>query len=304
MRELSGRVRRHVFTGMSSLSDLVTFVHGQHPELPERQPPNGRSILPVWELPRDPAVDFPDWLGNSQPRNNDGLGAERMLGDEPRKVEESFLRPDLLVPDLLAYYLPFHFYGPKTWGIYMLESGVVRLATSLSPAAAWPELLEAVFLALLVHEQFHASAEAGATRMESLVGREVHRHAASDVRARLREEAMANAQAARSIRKAFPHVSPALERLMVQWPEGYRDFARFLGQADQSRGFEEVAEEYRRYAGMRSLGGPGGFLFKPLSASDRAYIPTYWVLDGHRHGHFLPDWFLRRHPGTGMLTRW
>ena len=32
-------------------------------------------------------------------------------------------------PDALAFYLPFHYFHPVWWGVYLLLEGVERLAT-------------------------------------------------------------------------------------------------------------------------------------------------------------------------------
>lgn len=77
-------------------------------------------------------------------------------------------------PDVLAFYLPFHHYHPKWWGIYLLAEGVVWLACYLmyhmpkaqqSPLVVSNAVL-AARLFLYYHEAFHHRTECFATRLE------------------------------------------------------------------------------------------------------------------------------------------
>lgn len=73
-------------------------------------------------------------------------------------------------PDALAFYLPFHYFHPNWWGVYLVREGVLELADwlrrysqeKLSPLEA--ELAARIFL--YSHEAFHHAVEAFATRLE------------------------------------------------------------------------------------------------------------------------------------------
>lgn len=73
-------------------------------------------------------------------------------------------------PDALAFYLPFHYFFPDWWGVYLLVEGVQLLADfiqkhsggTLSPKKAW--IVARAFL--YGHEAYHHRTESFATRLE------------------------------------------------------------------------------------------------------------------------------------------
>lgn len=73
--------------------------------------------------------------------------------------------------DVLAYYLPFHFYSTK-WGIYVLASGILSVASMLVSASE-PKLSKnedaLAFAILMHHESFHFFCEIACARAELLV---------------------------------------------------------------------------------------------------------------------------------------
>jgi predicted RNA binding protein YcfA (HicA-like mRNA interferase family) len=72
--------------------------------------------------------------------------------------------------DCLAFYLPFHYYFPTYWGIYLLFEGVQWLANKIyrdSMGRVNPKnAIRAARLFLYYHEAFHHKTECFATRLE------------------------------------------------------------------------------------------------------------------------------------------
>lgn len=73
-------------------------------------------------------------------------------------------------PDSLAFYLPFHYYHPIWWGIYILADGVQWLAKDIvGRSHGKVSLIDAILAArlyLFYHESFHHKTECLATRLE------------------------------------------------------------------------------------------------------------------------------------------
>lgn len=72
--------------------------------------------------------------------------------------------------DCLAFYLPFHYYYPTWWGIYILAEGVQWLARDIVTRSGGDvgmrDATDAARLFLYYHEAFHHKAECFATRLE------------------------------------------------------------------------------------------------------------------------------------------
>lgn len=73
-------------------------------------------------------------------------------------------------PDCLAFYLPFHYYHPKWWGVYLLYEGVLWLAGEIlrqsGRSVSRLHAFQAARLFLYYHEAFHHKVECFATRLE------------------------------------------------------------------------------------------------------------------------------------------
>lgn len=169
----------------------LDLLHDELPELfQDRELPHGWDE-PYLILPFDPEDQGGDPLAlpdesltgqglwsDDMPNNPSSFGNERMpaqildllgLGHpgSPLRIEE--IR-EPLPPDCLAFYLPFHYYHPVWWGVYLWGPGVNYLARQIqarSPqpvgdALAW----RAAKLFLYHHEAFHHQAECFATRLE------------------------------------------------------------------------------------------------------------------------------------------
>jgi hypothetical protein len=74
-------------------------------------------------------------------------------------------------PDCFAFYLPFHYYHPTWWGVYLLLEGVLWLASEIvRRAGGRVSMKDAVCVArmfLYYHEAFHHKTECFATRIAS-----------------------------------------------------------------------------------------------------------------------------------------
>jgi len=72
--------------------------------------------------------------------------------------------------DCLAFYLPFHYYHPDWWGVYLLYEGVLWLAGEVIQRSGLKvtklRAIEAARLFLYYHEAFHHKTECFATRLE------------------------------------------------------------------------------------------------------------------------------------------
>jgi hypothetical protein len=73
-------------------------------------------------------------------------------------------------PDSLAFYLPFHYYFPDWWGVYLLYEGVEWLAAEIigrtNSQVSRRQASEAARLFLYYHEAFHHKTECFAIRLE------------------------------------------------------------------------------------------------------------------------------------------
>lgn len=73
-------------------------------------------------------------------------------------------------PDCLAFYLPYHYYHPIWWGIYLTYEGVLWLAGEIlrlsGHSVSRSDAFQASRLFLYYHEAFHHKVECFATRLE------------------------------------------------------------------------------------------------------------------------------------------
>jgi len=204
-------------------------------------------------------------------------------------------------PDVLAYYLPFHFYRNGIWGIYLRAKGILGLAMALKGAAITngdDDALEAAQALLFEHELFHCLTELAATRAEVIVRSPVYRSYFPDRWANAHEEAMANACGHSKIKKLYPRFIKATETWMRSQPPGYRDFQRYAA-TRLSRGRLICSQHILRFLelwtpqGSVSRGGGGRYATcrceMPARLPSRlpsnfllgkaANVPTYLVVD-------------------------
>lgn len=160
----------------------------------------------------------------------------------PRRRE----RADLPPPDSLAFYLPFHFYYPNLWGVYLKASGIVALAQYLRVSSGWDSEEEnwklsrmkaeaGARLFLYYHEAFHHKVESMATRLEVTHRQPLYKRGFLDLYQRTlneedcTEEALASAHAFRKVTDAFDEkdwrigaVRSGLRQYLKSLPEAYR----------------------------------------------------------------------------------
>jgi hypothetical protein len=186
--------------------------------------------------------------------------------------------PSGLTPDVLAYYLPFHWYGDRSWGIYIREQGILALATGLNGGSIGPgdePLLQAAIETLFQHEFHHLATEAAATRVEAVVGSKVYRLYRKNLGFRSHEEALANASAYRRV--SGRGVASLLRAWMTTQPDGYADFDRWI--RSLTAGKRQTSSNLVTAAGRMKSSKP-----LPLeilfAAVGLAEAPTYLVRDG------------------------
>lgn len=128
--------------------------------------------------PRRPRSPVPDWIRDRR-REQDLPGdishPWRIEGPLPRSQPPPDV--DVVGPDALAFYIPFHFYR-QGWGIFIRMSGVVYLASILKGGELGPgdeRFLNVAEAFLHEHELFHSAVEIASTRAELLARRAVCR---------------------------------------------------------------------------------------------------------------------------------
>ena len=161
-------------------------------------------------------------------------------------------------PDAFAFYLPFHYFYPTWWGVYIILENAQVLANYISAcsggALSQREALTAVRIFLYAHEAFHHIVEAFATRLEI-----THRTALYKTKFQALfertvntdlsiEEMLATAHGYRRVKERFASNDPnrreaaleGLRRFISQCPPGYRRAA----EAFRSPAFEDSRSEF------------------------------------------------------------
>lgn len=210
----------------------------------------------------------PDWLGD--PQN------EVIRVDGPSTsvfTEGEFDNPiaptgnPVPSPDVLAYYLPYHFYRNGVWGIYLRAKGILELAAELKgvPVRHGSEpAIRGAIISLLEHELLHCQTELAATRAEVVVRSAVYHPYFFDRYATFHEEAVANAYAHREISKRYPAFVASLEAWMRGQGPGYRDFHLYRGRL-LGKGRLKCSQHIIRFvppAAPRPSKLPSDFLFR------------------------------------------
>lgn len=144
--------------------------------------------------------------------------------------------------EALAFYAPFHFYGPRFWGIYVRDKGLVSLACKykgsrqLTPSDSW--ILRSAYYFLLEHEYFHFQTEVAASRFEFVSSvSSAYADFFHDRYGSWMEEGIANANAYRNLQHHedgqldFTRLE-SFKGFAASWmkknqPSGYRDFDRW-----------------------------------------------------------------------------
>ena len=161
-------------------------------------------------------------------------------------------------PDALAFYLPFHYFHPLWWGIYLMVDGIDKLATYLrrESGICYGMASRVARMFLYGHELFHHRAEVYAVRMEVAYRKPLYRFDFEDAYRQDpgMEEAPAEAYAYDFVkRKAFltPNDQEKRERLLSALkayiessPSDYKRGAEMLTRSRLAKGESELAEKY------------------------------------------------------------
>lgn len=161
-------------------------------------------------------------------------------------------------PDEGAFYLPFHYYHPKWWGIYLRVEGIEYLAQEIMTRCGSLSYVEARCLArmfLYYHEAYHHKTECFATRLEA-----THREAfyingfedfyqSTQFTPTCLEETLANAHALAKIdyklrKRKDPrrtNIIDALRDIVRHSPPGYAEAAD-MTQAQVKRAGQQFSE--------------------------------------------------------------
>jgi hypothetical protein len=278
------------------ISDLVNFIQATYPPtdgLP--QPQDGRSpdefddereLEPDLRWPPNlPGIDrppLPDWVlpGEGAQLEEDVIPS---LEDQPIAPGG----PPPANPDVLAYYLPFHFYRVR-WGIYVRASGLLAVASMLAGASGRPaaQFLDLAYQTLVQHERFHFYTEVACSRAEIASRSPLYRSYFAHRRAAALEEALANAQAIRiALKGQGLLIQTAIETWMRSQGPGYRDFGRWVTRGCFSEGRQLISGVMIRLVSGTGPPGPTEFLYESLS---RTRAPIYMVCDTAGVGALKP----------------
>lgn len=162
-------------------------------------------------------------------------------------------------PDALAFYLPFHYFFPTWWGIYVIAEGVAHMAQRLAAISGGQlrlgEAVQVTRLFLYHHEAYHHMVECFATRLELTHRRPLYKDGFERLFRRslgsgdCAEEALATAQAfIRTIDtfKALPAKKAVVTQVLRVWIDGmppdYRGAVNMLPLSRFDRAQDEFAE--------------------------------------------------------------
>jgi predicted RNA binding protein YcfA (HicA-like mRNA interferase family) len=175
----------------------------------------------------------------------------------PSNFDDKFVPP----PDALAFYLPFHYFHPIWWGIYLLMEGTQGLGQFIHTAAQGSlTTVESLLVArtfLYCHESFHHSVECFATRLEISFRRPMYRTGFDSRYNRTLgkpdclEEALASAHALRRVKSdCLKHQSckrkqalNALKEYICRCPPGYDRALEYISKRDFERARGQFAED-------------------------------------------------------------
>jgi predicted RNA binding protein YcfA (HicA-like mRNA interferase family) len=175
----------------------------------------------------------------------------------PSKFDSKFLPP----PEALAVYLPFHFFHPIWWGIYLIMEGAKELGQFIYTTARGSLTTVESFLVartfLYCHESFHHSVECFATRLEISFRRPMYRtgfgsrYNRTFSKPECLEEALASAHAFRRVKRGCLKQQPvkrkqalkALEEYILRCPPGYNCALKYISEPDFERARGQFAED-------------------------------------------------------------
>ena len=213
----------------------------------------------VFDGPADSEAE----LGSAEPRwsgptllDDSGFGGAPVSRDASQEVPP---------PDALGFYLPFHYFYPDWWGIYIIAEGVQELATWLRNEGGgelfWPTAVGLAYQFIYRHESFHHAVEAFASRLEVTHRIPVFRTSVREVRKRqmppdVTDEALASGYAIQHcsdwLLKSHPHERAIGERTIRAYiqlqPPPYDSALEFDVRSALVDGRDHLAEEIQREA--------------------------------------------------------
>jgi hypothetical protein len=151
----------------------------------------------------------------------------------PEEQEEFPFRGEGDAIELLAWYRSYH-YGLDKWGIYLLRSGIYKVANALLGAGIEPSLaLSRARDFLIRHERTHFQTDFGVTSLELATRQNIFIPARKKLRSvapgwHETEEGLANSYGYRSLKKDKKFINSFLSTS----PTGYRDWRKYKGITD------------------------------------------------------------------------
>ena len=234
-------------------------------EQPEQGHLDQRVVLPIPSI----ELDVFDQLSPQADIGGNNLDGSFYVPDfgtfpgGPSKLKGGSYYPP---PDAFAFYLPFHYFYPKWWGVYLVLEPTLELAEFIRAQAGGilssAESLAATRIFLYAHEAFHHIVESFGTRLEVTHRKPLFKEGFDRLYKRVYgsdaclEEALATASGLRRVKeRAFSGdkaktaaVLGALKRFVEGCPPGYRRGAEFMQNAKFDRGRFQFAEENHREA--------------------------------------------------------
>lgn len=176
----------------------------------------------------------------------------------PLPIQEGYSIPPI---DSLAFYLPYHYYHPVWWGIYIRVEGVVIISKEIrarDSSITFREANSAARLFLYYHEAFHHKTECFATRLEVTHRRPFFKtgferyYQDTLLKSSCLEEALANAAALEAVGRKIKNIIlkkaifDALLDIIRSSPPGYAEGVRYRG-AHFTAGRWEFSEKCQNY---------------------------------------------------------
>lgn len=189
LEETAQNPRAPSLTGIEQI--LISEEHFEEGLAPNKLPSDGSDASPTASVDppgQPPAPDFPDGFP----------GAPISSPSSPRPPADAY-----------AFYLPFHLYWNRGWGIYLITERYERLAEDFfqtaKPALTKRQAYAATRLYLYEHAFFHHKVEAFSSRLETVTRKRVYLKGQRDLYAARKgtgqqlEEVLAEAYALRRV---------------------------------------------------------------------------------------------------------
>ncbi len=207
--------------------------------------------------PEEP-VFFDNWKSNNRLPNagtSSQLSGIGKFPGAPQSRPQEYTPP----PDCLAFYLPFHYFYPSAWGIYLYAEGVLEMAANfINFSQGSLQAKDAIALSrifLYSHELFHHQTESFGTKLEvthrTPIFKKGMQRLYDDTYGTdfCLEEALANAFAYQKVKakaRRMPNSKAILANLrefLKNQPPGYRMAVDYLTRPKREAGRQKFLEE-------------------------------------------------------------